>query len=110
MVEDLDDIIGKLNDQGGFGTLLLDDTIKTKLVEYLHQDFGLPKLLIKSVLSVIYQLAKNVTNKAQSELNQSLQEKIKQYPKLAQALKWYFDELEKGINTLEFLKDIKAGI
>ncbi|CAC9602187.1 hypothetical protein [uncultured Gammaproteobacteria bacterium] len=109
MAEDLDDIIGKLNDQGGFGTLLLDDTIKTKLVEYLHQDFGLPKLLIKSVLSVIYQLAKNVTNKAQSELNQSLQEKIKQYPKLAQALKWYFDELEKGINTREFLKDIKAG-
>ncbi|CAC9610655.1 hypothetical protein [uncultured Gammaproteobacteria bacterium] len=109
MAEDLDDIIGKLNDQGGFGTLLLDDTIKTKLVEYLHQDFGLPKLLIKPVLSVIYQLAKNVTNKAQSELNQSLQEKIKQYPKLAQALKWYFDELEKGINTREFLKDIKAG-
>ncbi|CAC9607058.1 hypothetical protein [uncultured Gammaproteobacteria bacterium] len=109
MAEDLDDIIGKLNDQGGFGALLLDDTIKTKLVEYLHQDFGLPKLLIKSVLSVIYQLAKNVTNKAQSELNQSLQEKIKQYPKLAQALKWYFNELEKGINTREFLKDIKAG-
>jgi N6-adenosine-specific RNA methylase IME4 len=109
MVEDLDDIIGKLNDQGGFGALLLDDTIKTKLVEYLHQDFGLPKLLIKSVLSVIYQLAKNVTNKAQSELNQSLQEKIKRHPKLAQALKWYFDELEKGINTREFLKDIKAG-
>ncbi|CAC9617215.1 hypothetical protein [uncultured Gammaproteobacteria bacterium] len=109
MAEDLDDIIGKLNDQGGFGALLLDDTIKTKLVEYLHQDFGLPKLLIKYVLSVIYQLAKNVTNKAQSELNQSLQEKIKQHPKLAQALKWYFDELEKGINTREFLKDIKAG-
>ncbi len=109
MVEDLDDIIGKLNDQGGFGALLLDDTIKTKLVEYLHQDFGLPKLLIKPVLSVIYQLAKNVTNKAQSELNQSLQKKIKQHPKLAQALKWYFDELEKGINTREFLKDIKAG-
>ncbi len=109
MAEDLDDIIGKLNDQGGFGALLLDDTIKTKLVEYLHQDFGLPKLLIKSVLSVIYQLAKNVTNKAQSELNQSLQEKIKRHPKLAQALKWYFDELEKGINTREFLKDIKAG-
>jgi hypothetical protein len=34
MAEDLDDIIGKLNDQGGFGALLLDDTIKTKL-EYL---------------------------------------------------------------------------
>ena len=58
MVEDLDDIIGKLNDQGGFGALLLDDTIKL-VVKYNNSPFG---VFTKSIprLDVVFILAPNL--------------------------------------------------
>ncbi|WXU00503.1 MAG: hypothetical protein Ctma_1226 [Catillopecten margaritatus gill symbiont] len=106
---DLDHIISKLSGEGGLGQLLLNDDVKAKLVEYLHKETNLSKVVIKFTLGIIYKLANNCIKQTNKQINSYFQNKISKYSALIKALNWYFDELEKKLNAKNFFKDIKDG-